>query len=132
MLRPGVRMAQFGRRRVAAAGYSCTLTIGNSSGVLYGYAKSGDLQGFGPFGSISGQPIAGQTLDTLYWDNPSTAFFAAFAGDILSTLTALNVWVNGVNYGGAGSWDNSSGTHTVYEGASGPSLTSGSYLVEIK
>lgn len=124
MLRQGVRLAQFGRRRVASSGYSCNLTIGADSG-LYGYSVP-----IG-FGSISAEPVPGHVLDAVVWVSDGSYIGVAFSTNCLTLVTALNAYVNGVNYGGAGSWA-WDGSHTAFEAFSGPTLTSGTYLFEIK
>lgn len=96
MLRPSVRMAQFGRKRVTASGYSCTVTVGNYSSALFGYEKAPGT--YGGFGSINVEPIAGQTLALCYC-NHWTLFSVAFVGDISATLAGLHVWWDGVDYG---------------------------------
>jgi hypothetical protein len=111
----------------APAGFSCNITLGSGSG-FYGY-DTGVL--VGTFGSIDGEPIPGETLVTAVW-NGSNNLSVAFDGDILATLTTLNVYVNSVNYGGSGEWDNSSGIYTVLERNVAVPETSGTYLFELK
>lgn len=108
----------------AASGYSCNLTIGTDAG-LYGYSVP-----LG-FGSISAEPVPGHVLGAVVWVSDGSYIGVAFSTNCLTLVTALNAYVNGVNYGGAGSWA-WDGSQTAFEALSGPTLTSGTYLFEIK
>lgn len=126
MLRQGVRMAQFGRRRVAAAGYSCNLTIGND-GTWYGFSVPANFD----IGSISGQPVPGHTLIDARWFSDGSIFLITFSTNCLALVSALEVYLNGASCNVAGSWD-WDGSTTNVSSLAGPTLTSGTYLLEIK
>lgn len=112
----------------ALGGYSCNVTVGDSGGGGYGY-DTGLLAGV--IGSIDGQPIPGETLLAVVWATGGSAFYVFFDGDITGLVGSLDAYVDGVNYGGSGSWDFADG-YTNYVAGSGPSFTSGTYLFEIK
>jgi hypothetical protein len=111
----------------AAGGFSCNLTVGEFSGFFYGYDTGVAVD---TFGSISGQPISGEVMDYCFWFSDGSTLSVGFAGDLLSTLDLLDVHINGVNYGGIGDW--AYGTGTTLTVGSGPTLTSGTYLLEFK
>jgi hypothetical protein len=110
----------------APAGYSCNITIGND-GTWYGFSIPANLS----IGSISGQPVPGHTLSDARWFDDGSVLIVSFGTNCLTLVTALNVYINSVNYGGAGdwAWDGSTTTVLLF---SGPTLTSGTYLLEIK
>jgi hypothetical protein len=109
----------------ASGGYSCNLTIGGSD--PYGYSVS--LAG--TFGSIDAEPVPGETLEVMAWGSFINIKLIYFAGDIVTLLNPFDVYFNGVNYGGAGSWA-VDGSYTGYELSSAPPETSGTYLLELK
>lgn len=110
--------------------YSCTMTAGNTSGVLQGY---GNASSGIPMGSINHEPIPGQVLLQL-----TSGFFdsAAFEGDVTGIVAGLRVWVNGVEY----PFDNADWAYnSSLDATSGIWNTAGpvfvdtvSYFVEIK
>jgi hypothetical protein len=112
----------------AAGGFSCTITIGDYFGAIYGYNPSLAI------GSIDAEPIPGETLFGCYWI-PGDNLYVAFETDIVSTVTSLDVWLGGVNYGGSGAWtygdlDGDMVTHVIR--GTMPSATSGTILLELK
>jgi hypothetical protein len=109
----------------APAGYSCTITIGDYFSFYYGY--EGDTLAFG---SISNQPISGEVMRGCFWEDGEN-LSVAFVGDITGLVGSLNVWLGGVNYGGAGNWSFGSGETTVTR-TGAPSNKSGTILLEIK
>lgn len=113
-----------------ASGYSCNLTIGTGGGG-YGY-DTGVITG--TFGSIDAEPIPGETLLAAVWASDGSFLTVAFdyAAGLVDVLQPLDVCINGVNYGGSGLWDDSSEIFVIFEVYSGPTLTSGTYLVEFK
>lgn len=100
-----------------------TLTAGTYFGAANGYSNG---TGFPPFGSISGQPLAGQTLLSLYTSGSAKLYLD---GD--STSLSLTLKVNGATWTlGAGNFDGIKTDYTVTP--SGGGFTSGvSYTVDL-
>jgi len=113
-----------------AGGYSCNLTIGTGGGA-YGY-DTGLVTG--TYGSIDAEPIPGEILEAAAWtpDGSYLSVYFNYSVGLVDVLQPLDFYINGVNYGGAGIWDDSSGIVVVFEVFAGPTLTSGTYLVEFK
>lgn len=110
-----------------ASGSGCNLTIGSGSG-YYGY-ETGVIAG--PFGSISVEPIPGETLAFALWQSGGGLLSVAFVGDLETELDGLEIYLDSVNYEGGDKWT-FDGTYTVSTQFSGPTLTSGTYLFEVK
>lgn len=109
----------------ASSGYSCTITIGNL-GSYYGYYE-------GALGSLDAEPIPGYTSSVITWDVSGGHTVAGFHTDILSLVNSLNVWIGGVNFGGAGSWYyDSDNDVTEVDIFAIPSATSGTILFELR
>jgi hypothetical protein len=114
----------------AAGGYSCNLTVGNFSGAVYGYDTE---DGLGlSIGSIDAEPVPGFTMATAAWSGTDLSIY--FIGDCLSLVTSLNVYIDSVNRGGAGSWVYNSAIpgYTTLDRTVTIGITSGTYLFEIK
>jgi hypothetical protein len=116
-------------------GYSFSMTAGNTGGVAFGYARSGDSIGIGPFGSINAEPIPGQTLDDVL--SLSGNSYVIFAGDQTALLTGLTVWVDSVGYGAGdgGDWayDSDNDRTVVVWSSGGPVFADGvTYSIEIR
>lgn len=85
-----------------------TLVAGDASGIVQGYGRTGGS--FGAFGSITGEPITGQTVDTFY---TSTGFsdVLMLVGNQSPTLLST-ISVNGNAWAvGTGTYD--AGTNTT-------------------
>lgn len=113
-----------------AGGYSCNLTIGTGGGG-YGY-DTGLITG--TYGSIDAEPISGENFVAAGWlsDGSYLSVYFNYSVGLVDVLQPLDFYINGVNYGGSGIWDDSSEIYVVFETSSGPTLTSGTYLVEFK
>jgi hypothetical protein len=114
----------------APAGYSCTITIGDYFGVLYGYGTEDGNLGQN-VGSIDAEPIPGETLVDCFWD-PAGAATVVILGNVTGLVGSLNVWLGGVNYGGSGNWTYDGSFATSVTTGTSPSNTSGTILLEIK
>lgn len=118
-----------------ASGYSFNMTAGDVGGAIQGFSNSADNPIGSAFGSIDAEPIDGTNfLRTTY--TISAASYAGevrFEGDIVSTLTGLQIYVDSVLYPFDTDWYNDAG-ETVGEWASGgPQFTDTVvYFIEIK
>lgn len=112
----------------APSGPSFNMTAGAFSGVVFGYS---DGSGLPAFGSIDAEPIPGHDLIA----NVSGFSQAiTFAGDAVSLLSGLTVWVNGIQYAANFSGWGLFGSDTQGSWSSdGPDYADGnSYFIEIK
>lgn len=66
--------------------YSGTITVGDSSGVVYGYAQTGNSAGLPAFGSVSLDPGA-PTLDLFYWNTDGSGVGIIFLGEVTGSVT---------------------------------------------
>lgn len=66
--------------------YNGTITVGNFSGAVYGYAGSGNIVGLPAFGSVSLDPGA-PTLDLFYWAPDGSAVGIFFLGNVPGSVT---------------------------------------------
>lgn len=113
-------------RTSSASGYSFTMTAA-MSGFVTGYVA-------GSAGSISAEPILGQTLLEL-WSLSGLAVIA-FDGDVTGLLSGLTVYVDGVSYAaGFSGWEYDEGGDATYGtwASGGPDFVdAGVYAAEIK
>lgn len=80
----------------APPGGGITMTAGNGAGFFFGYNGPTDPLGVGPFGSLSGQPLAGQTMTSLWSFTGAAGVY--FSGDTTAALAGKSVTVNGTPY----------------------------------
>lgn len=66
--------------------YNGTITVGNYSGVVYGYARDGNAAGLPAFGSVSFD-LGAPTLDALYWPADESGLAIIFPGEVAGTVT---------------------------------------------
>lgn len=119
-------------------GYSFNMTAVDPSGagLVIGYDNI-DMFGAGPFGSISSEPISGETL-AVCASAPSLGYSGViFLGDVFNLLSGLTVWVNGVEYQPAFSLDDwyysSDDDMTMYDIEDASIFVGGdTYFIEIK
>jgi hypothetical protein len=113
-----------------SGGYSCNLTVGDFSGILYGYDTPAG-QGVS-IGSIDAEPVPSFTMASASWTGTDLAVW--FIGDCLSLVSSLNVYIDGVNRGGSGSWvyNTDIAGYTTLDRTVTIGITSGTYLFEIK
>lgn len=109
-----------------ASGYSFTMTAA-MSGPVTGYVA-------GSAGSISAEPVSGQTLLELWSLSGSAAI--AFDGDVTGLLSGMAVYVDGVSHAaGFSGWayDEFDGATYGTWASGGPAFVdAGVYAVEIK
>lgn len=111
--------------------FTVTAAAGNDA---VGYAGAVHYAGWGPFGSISAEPIAGYPLQGVTRQT-STGSVIAFTGDVTALLVGKSVWVDGVDYGPGVqyAWDYAAGVTIWSRITGGPVFVDGvSYNIEIK
>jgi hypothetical protein len=111
--------------------FSVTAAAGNGA---LGYAGSVHYAGWGPFGNISAEPIAGYPLQGVT-RHPTFGSVIAFTGDVTAQVAGKSVWVNGVNYGPGVqyAWAYAAGVTIWSRITGGPVFVAGQvYSIEIK
>lgn len=116
-----------------------TLTAGDFGGVVQGYVRVGSSSGLGSMGSISAEPIAGQTLDNLITSasGDSIAFVGNQDPNLLTEFTVggntwtvasgtYNAGTNTTDYPittSGGEFVNGNAYTIVFDGAAAPNIT---------
>lgn len=117
--------------------YTTTMAAGFALSA-FGYTRSPWVPPAYEIGSISNQPIPGQTLVALYYSPGAGGSTIGFSGHIAATLSGLKIWVNGVQYPFTTDWQEISPaegnfTQGLWTGGAAPQFEEFSfYDIEIK